>query len=246
MPEVRPGEAQQTFRVLSSYTDCFQNMKLSVLLRMLQESAIEGTENAGVTREYTLDKGLLWVVSSLHFIMQRPIRYDETITITSWPGEMRHVFFPRHFTMEDKDHNVIMQGIELWLLMDAEKRTMVNPKAWNISIPGIVKGNELSFPSAPKRLEGNPVTLTHEVSYSELDLNGHVNNSVYMNWIDDMLGKQFHETHFVSEITAAFHQEVHDGEIITLEETQQDDDYAFLGTAEKGKFFQASLHGSIR
>lgn len=243
MPEIITGYSRNIYKVLSSDTDRFQHMKLSVLLRLLQEASISGTEAAGVTRDRTLDKGMLWVLTSMHLVLERPVSYDEIIAISSWPGDMRHVFFPRHFAIHDADGAIIMRGIQLWLLMDQKTRRMIMPASSGIFIPGFHQEGELPFPSAPKKVEGEEQITERTASFSELDLNGHVNNSVYMNWIDDILGGTYFKDYFLSDITLAFHQEIHEAEAVKIHHVRNNENLFFDVQREKGTAFQASLVG---
>ena len=54
---------RQDFRLLSSEVDMSRAIRLSTLFTRLQEAAIAHTIELGVTREKTLDLGLLWEIS---------------------------------------------------------------------------------------------------------------------------------------------------------------------------------------
>ena len=54
---------RQDFRILSSDVDLTRKIRLSILFTKLQEAAIAHTIELGVTREKTLDRGLLWAVT---------------------------------------------------------------------------------------------------------------------------------------------------------------------------------------
>ena len=54
---------RQDFQVLSCDVDSARRLRLSTLFTKLQEAAIAHTIELGITREKTLDQGLLWAVT---------------------------------------------------------------------------------------------------------------------------------------------------------------------------------------
>jgi len=61
MPEYHSKE----IKILSSDCDRFQHLRLSRLFSILQEISIADVERVGLTRDKTLDKGMLWVISRM-------------------------------------------------------------------------------------------------------------------------------------------------------------------------------------
>ena len=53
------GDFSKTFKITADQVTPFQYLRPSSLLRYLQELSIEHTEELGMPRQYTLDKGLL-------------------------------------------------------------------------------------------------------------------------------------------------------------------------------------------
>ena len=84
-------------------------MRLSVLMRLFQECCIAHTEELGMGRDKTLDRGLLWVVISEMIEIQRMPVYDEEITLVCYPGKTLHYFFPRQLTVLDRNGTEIIR-----------------------------------------------------------------------------------------------------------------------------------------
>ena len=96
-----------SYKLLTSNCDVNRKLKLSELLNWFQEIAIRDTEEHGMGRDKTLDRGLLWVVTGYRIEINRLPVYDEHVTLTSWPGKTIHVFFPRYFRMTDSPMPVL-------------------------------------------------------------------------------------------------------------------------------------------
>ena len=70
-------------------------MRLSVLMRLFQECCIAHTEELGMGREKTLDRGFLWVINSETIEITRLPEYDEEITLLCRPGPRQSIAWGR-------------------------------------------------------------------------------------------------------------------------------------------------------
>ncbi|RRF94415.1 MAG: hypothetical protein DUD27_09490 [Lachnospiraceae bacterium] len=201
--------------ICSSDADSYRQLRMSRLFSMIQEISIAHTESLGFPRETTLDRGLLWVITRMHLLLTRPILYDERIRLESWPEPMIHMVYPRGYRIFDASEKVIGECSALWTIIDARKRTIALPSQTNVIIPGFDRENELPLPQGLSAPDGGQ-TLERQVQYSEIDLNGHVNNTRYFDWIDDLFEPAAHEGGLYSEIQMNFQHEITPGAVIRL------------------------------
>ncbi len=181
------GIYEKPYQLKSSDVNRLQRLRTSILMRWLQEAAIAHTEDLGMGREKTLDRGLLWIVSLQKTEVLRMPVYDEKIVVRSWPGKTMHVFFPRYYELVSEDKKeTLVRASALWMLLDEKTRRFVFPENYGIVIEGNVTGREIALPASPKTLP-----LTEEkhftVPFSYVDLNGHMNNTRYYDLADDLL-----------------------------------------------------------
>jgi acyl-ACP thioesterase len=166
--------------------DCFRRLRASALFTLLQTAAIRHTEELGVRRDKTLDRGLPWVVARQHVVVERMPVYDERITLRSWPGEMMRVLFPRYYELTDEAGAVLVRASAVWSLMDARTREMAFPDEYGIEIPGVETGRELPYLVRLPAME-QPNAFAFTVPYSCVDLNGHMNNARCFDLAEDRL-----------------------------------------------------------
>jgi acyl-ACP thioesterase len=102
--------------------------------------------------------------------------------------------------------------------MDSRTRAMILPAKSGVVVDGTLTGTELSVPHgiAARPMEN---TCTRTVGYSLLDQNGHMNNTRYMDWVEDLLPGDFHREHPVQEFTVCYLNEVREGDEIALHYT---------------------------
>lgn len=214
-------------KILATDVDLHQNLRMSTLMKILQEISISHTEELGCTKKESLDRGLLWVVSRVRLEMKRPVKYDEQVRFETWPGKMQHVLFPRYYRAYSEDGEMILNGSAIWFLIEATGRNIVFPKQHGIEIPGISLEGEMELPEELRSLKaenfgestadgensaegksGKTGQYLRNVRYSDLDLNGHVNNTRYIDWIDDLHDPRWHENHIPKYFQINFKKEI--------------------------------------
>ena len=207
-----PPIYQKSFVIPTFATDRFNRLKSSFLLSLAQEvagdhSALLGTD-FGHTRLY-------WVVIRQKVQITRLPAAGETVTLETWPMPTTRVAYPRSTIAYDAQGNELFRSISLWVLMDPESRAMVLPGKSGVTVDGLLRGSELAVPGSltPKVLEN---TTARTVCYTELDVNGHMNNARYLDWLDDLLPSAFHENHSPREFTVCYLSEAREGETVEL------------------------------
>ena len=100
--------------------------------------------------------------------------------------------------------------------MDIETRGMVLPGKSGVLVEGTLTGSELAVPHSLMPKDMTDHTL-RTVTYSCLDRNGHMNNTRYLDWVDDLLPARFHHSHSPSEFVICYHSEAREGQDVSLD-----------------------------
>ena len=164
--------------------DMFRRLRTSELFKLLQEASIRHTEQLGMGRDKTLDKGILWVLLMQRAEITRMPEYDERIVLRSWPGKTMHLLFPRFYSLETEAGEGLVKASALWGLVDAKTRKAVFPERYGVEIAGMENGEEIELPGPIRKLDCDR-EKRFEVPYSYVDLNGHMNNTRYFDLAED-------------------------------------------------------------
>ena len=206
---------QQEFHINDAAVDCFGRLKPSMLLFYVQEVAGIHATSLGAGYDALAVKNLFWAILRTHVQIERLPRSGETIRVETWPMPTSRVAYPRSVVAYDAQGQEVFRAISLWCLMDTATRSMVLPGKSGVMVDGTLRGNELAVPGslAIKTLEN---TQTRTVRFSDLDRNGHMNNTRYMEWIGDLLPSSFHQCHDPKEFTICYHSEAMEGEPLDI------------------------------
>ncbi|MBE6909742.1 MAG: hypothetical protein E7474_09275 [Ruminococcaceae bacterium] len=225
------GVYERSLLLGSEHVDRFRRLRTSTLFTLLQTASIRHTEELGMGRDKTLDRGLLWIVARQNLVVARMPSYDERVTLRSWPGETMRVLFPRYYELLSADGETLVRGSAVWSLMDAETRAVAFPDEYGVEIAGAENGRELPCLVKLTRSETTE-TFDFTVPHSYVDLNGHMNNTRYFDVVEDRLpavndGKMLREArveyHAEAKLGAALHVNwgEHNGEYYVNAETDE-------------------------
>ena len=224
---------RRTFTLSHIHTDRFGRAKPATLLYLVQEAAGEHCSLLAVDGACLSQKHLFWAVSRNRLQITRLPLLGETVTVETWPMPTTRVAYPRSVIAYDEAGQELFRSISLWVLMDDRTRAMILPGKSGITVDGTLTGNELD---APHAIASRPMTqqTTRKVVYSLLDQNGHMNNTRYMDWLDDLLPSEFHRQYTPREFTLCYlnearedeeitlHYELSDGPVLTVDALRQD------------------------
>ena len=196
-------------------TDRFGRMKTSWLLACLQEVAGEHIELLGASNGEYNGRNLFWAVTRHKVEITRLPEAKENITLQTWPCPTTRVAYPRATVAYDKQGNELFRAMSLWVLMDADSRAMILPGKSGVEVSGTLRGTELTTPRAiaTKSMEQ---TMERTVLFSDVDRNGHMNNTRYLDWAMDLLPSTFHEGRVLREMTICYMTECREGQTLSL------------------------------
>lgn len=205
----------QEFRITDNHVDCFGNLKLSTLLYFAQEVAGKHFDRIAMSYEQLAQRGMFWAIIRQRVRITRLPKSGETIRVETWPMPNTRVAFPRSVVAYDEAGNELFQVLSLWVLMDVNTRAMILPGKSGILLPGTIRGSELPAPTSlpAKQLLNHRIRT---VCFTDLDRNGHMNNTKYLDWIADLLPSSFHRQHSPTEFTVCYLSEAREGQELTL------------------------------
>ena len=206
---------QQEFHINDAAVDCFGRLKPSMLLFYVQEVAGIHATSLGAGYDALMAKNLFWAILRTRVQISRLPRSGETIRVETWPMPTSRVAYPRSVVAYDESGSEVFRAISLWCLMDKNSRSMVLPGKSGVMVEGTLRGNELAVPGS-LAVKGLEQEAQRKVLYSDLDRNGHMNNTRYMEWCGDLLPSAFHQDHTPEEFTVCYHAEALESEVLDI------------------------------
>ncbi|MDH3981833.1 MAG: thioesterase, partial [Kiritimatiellaceae bacterium] len=187
-----------------------------VLCCFMQEAAYHHAENLGLGYSCLSKNNLGWVLSRQRIEVSRLPTWGETIIIRTWPSGRDRLFFHRDFEITDGDGNLILQASTAWSVIHVALRERIRSDFYLKSeLPEV---GARVFDSKLGRLKpcGCEEGELLVVNYGDLDMNGHVNNVRYIEWILDRLSLNFHESHAIQSLEVNYLAEAICGHTVSI------------------------------
>src|SRR5262245_55380326 len=207
----------EQFRVHSYEADLNGEGTLEGLCRHFQEAAWNHAEHLGLGYERLRQENKIWVLSRLLLKLDRSLRWGEVITAHTWPRQVKSAFALRDFEMVDSAGARLAAGSSAWLVLDVFNRKPQRVDKLISSIPNFPEKRALN--QEPGRLDAvrsDRPTTQFTARYSDIDVNGHVNNARYIGWLMDSYALDFHRACEVKRLEINYLGETNGAETISL------------------------------
>lgn len=209
---------KQKYHIDLRDVDFSKKLKLSTLFSYFQDIASLASENLGYGIE-TLDEkfGVAWVVTRIRVGITRMPIWDEEITIETWPLEPGKIEFDRDYLVRDANGDVIIRAVSKWIIMDIKERKIKRSEVIGIHYPEKITERAIEGILEKIKHSGTLEEVYNKViGYSDIDFNGHLNNSKYVDYIMDCFPVEEHKKYTIETIDINFNHEALPGDSITL------------------------------
>ena len=206
---------KKEFTVQHIHLDCFGRVKPSVMLHFIMRTVSDQCTQLGVSWDDIRPLGLIWVVGRSRLQITRAPRLNEHLIVETWPMPATRSAFPRAAVVKTDKGEELYRCTTLWALVNKTTRRLVLPGDSGVTFPGCTLGGELPVPNSFAALPLGEVS-SRKVCFSELDLNGHMNNTKYLDWVNDLLSSQFHKEHTFKDVNVCYLSEALEGQTVKL------------------------------
>lgn len=205
---------QYKMKVPFDMSDINGYIKVPQLLLLSLEVASNHSQSLGIGDKQLLEEHqLVWIVTDYDIQIKRLPSFDDDIIIETEALSYNRLFCYRRFSVLDSEGNSLVEMLATFVMMNRETR-----KAQAVA-PEIVAPYEAEFSKKIHRgpryhdLE-NPTSQSYRVRFYDLDMNGHVNNSKYLDWIFEVMGSEFLTKHIPEHIHLKYVREVRAGGLV--------------------------------
>ena len=199
-------------------TDASWRLKPASFMNFAQEAAGNHALYLGFGYADLIASNTAWILSRVHVEFVDTPKWKEDITLTTWHKGLNRLFFLRDFILTDKEGHTRVKATTSWLVLNLETRRLVrDPKLMEEGT--VCAENVIETPAdkvqMPKDIEAVHV-MDHVVAYSDVDMNAHTNNAMYMQWAMDAVDYDIASTMPVREFTINFNHETKPGDVVSI------------------------------
>lgn len=230
-----------------SFADCTVEGKMSwsEILKITSDCAGEDFEKRNMSWQFLKDNNIALIVSRISFHVFKMPLYNQEITIHTWESAPQGPLCTRNFKIFDTNTNEdLLIAQTLWTVLNISAKKIIPAKNYPYRpTPTLVTDFEWIKPGKIKLPEQMQTIATHKILYSELDANGHTNNSKYINFVLDNLPLEFQKKQ-IKDLRLNYSKEAHLGEEMEIKAfyNEAEKKYSVQGVVEGISSFEAELY----
>ena len=169
--------------------DKFDRLHPAAVLDLFQDVAGQHADLLGIGYDTLLKRSLMWVLVRVKFRFLAPAHRYQTVVVKTWPLEPRRLSHRREYCIEDENGERLVEGSSEWVVMDSvERKLRWTPTLYPMDFEF---HTELMCEQRLDRIQHHlPQTKSAYVvraGFSDLDINEHVNNVKYANYVMDAI-----------------------------------------------------------
>ena len=190
----------------------------SLCADMLNVAGADARKN-GISADTLMQQGRSWVLSRMAVEFDRMPEQFEQFSVATWVNpHTSRLLSTRNFELNDSEGVVFGRGVSQWCVIDFEKRMPVLlEKIENLFDPDYYC--EVPSPcEEPRKVRGIEPTVErkHEVRYSDIDFNRHVNTMRYIRMMLNTLPIEYLTDNRPMRLDIHFAKECRLGEVLTI------------------------------
>lgn len=229
---------RESLTIHSCDCDMYGRWKPSAIMEALQNIAGAHCESLGLGRDVTTGLGVVWVLSRCHVEMNKLPANGERIAVETWAGTPRHLFFPRMNRFVGASGEELGTATGFWLLLDIQERRAVMRQEVLDALP-IADKTQAAVPRTVRPLDPDQPAERLVPAFTDFDLNGHVNNTKYLEWCWDALGFDALRDRRIASFDVNYDREIRPGEAVDTALCRSGDAFSYVASVDGARCFCA-------
>lgn len=232
------GAYQIMIEITEEQADAQGKMNPGDLARWMERVTQQHLSSYGMSREGLKREGKIWVIAWNSIELLRLPKAGEKVLLRIWPCKKKGGMYPRRYAFYTAAGEPLVCAASLFVLMNSETRQLAPPTEKLESIPIVTERGEQPLPKMtvpfPEKLEQKRERI---VMPEEIDKNGHLNNTHYIDWAEELAKTVCSAKEEPESIWVQYNRELLEGQKVVLK-YQYTDHYLYVrGYAQEAESF---------
>ena len=212
-------------KIASYQMDLKGQATLPVLCNLFQEIAGNHAHANGFGFHQMIKSGQMWVLTRLRVELNKYPKWNDEIFIKTWIRNRESFFTERDFLLLDKNENEIGGARSGWMLLNLKTKRPQSVENFPLKIQMFPKENAVINPLQKiKATENINFSYQKEAEFNDIDVNHHVNNVKYIEWLLASFPFEFRKSKNVKEFEINYLAEMTFGERVEIRTEKLNDD----------------------
>lgn len=233
----------ETHHIVQYYEcDPHNRMKVSHILRLMQQISSEHLDKLGGPYEFLYAHGMVFLVSQMTVKLPCRPQAGQKILLRTYPHPSKGARMMRSVLFYDLEGKLLVQAMTSWMLVNPESRKILRPSVFPIElnmVPCEVAG-DIAIEKIPHS-ESWEACPARPIRFSDIDCNGHVNNAVYADMAFDCLPTAIAMNREPKRFCICYHNEAKLGDTLAMKMTELEKEHFLVQGAHREQCFEAEI-----
>lgn len=182
-----PDQYDWTIKIDSYMVGPEWTLRPAYQLKLQQEVGERHFATGGLGYETLMQEGLVFVLTRLQTAILRAPRLNETVRLQTWHRQSVGAQFFRCYRFLSEQGDPLIESVSAFTLVDPVEHKLLRPTAFD-RFDVVGQSHTVTHCADPARLRlpaDMPLVGTHTIRRSEIDFNGHLNNTEYAELLCD-------------------------------------------------------------
>ncbi|WP_129045309.1 acyl-[acyl-carrier-protein] thioesterase [Companilactobacillus metriopterae] len=186
------------------------NMKISSLIDTMILASEHQLHAGNAGSDDMVEKGFGWVVVQYHMDIIKMPQKDQKLVVSTQAESYNKFFLYRNFWIDDEEGNRLVTLESSFVILDINQRKIISAAESLDNFFGAEQTSKIKrFARLPKvSKDESDNNRDQHIGYYNIDINGHVNNSYYFDWMLDSLDMEFLSSHQVGSVDIKYEKEL--------------------------------------
>lgn len=217
-------------------------LKLSAQLRMQQEAGELQLGKGGLGFEELISNGMAFVITRTNSLIYCTPRLNQHIKLVTWHRCSKGAQFFRCYRFLDENDQILIDSVSAFALVDPETHKILRPSLFSQYAVTQQPDRFNSCPDPEKLVSPDGLLPAggHDVGWSDIDYNGHMNNTIYADIICNTIPAGMRGRR-IAGFTISYLHEALEGERIGLKTGVSQDEVLVFGETQRGACFEGMV-----
>lgn len=208
---------EATYNVRSYEVDHREEATISAICNYFQETAGLHAKELDFDISDLNKKGLTWILYKLQVKVYTFPKRWETVRVKTWPSKGDGLRAYRDYELYDASNDLLAVGLSQWMVLDIRKRRPVKMPEELLSSRYETDKHTLELHTRNvEKLASQGASFITKASLTDQDMNQHVNNVRYIDWVTGYQAEDSATQKKCNEITIQYSAETTAGDQIYL------------------------------
>ncbi|MFO7749574.1 MAG: thioesterase [Desulfobacteraceae bacterium] len=184
-------------------------LKIGAILNLLQDTASEHAALLGISGFDLARRELGWVIAKYRIDLFDTPSWLEELTTSTWRSPWKNLYDLRAFQVTGQNRKTVVTATAGWVMVKKSNNRPVRLNrhlARNLMTPCDHEGKGGNPFRDIEKVKNTHVQLPFKIRIEDLDLNRHVNNTVYVGWALETVTEEILENFRPCRIDVVFHK----------------------------------------